>query len=366
MSATLKTIIYPRDLAQSAPITPANVSYRVQRYSGAVLGGPIACSVQASGEMTPLFELIELLRCPIEIYDWRLGTVWWGYISKVTISTGTVEIGAALDSMYNHIAVAYSYVAAGTSSVGERKTTAYSSDTDSASEYGTKDLLLSLGGATDAQALQTRDTALSIYKYPIAIWQKAATEQATATIECRGWWDTLAWRMLKVTTSNTVETTTQIGNAIAAVGQFFAGSEIETASGSSTNEYRDGDTTAQAEIEELLTAGTSGGARLAALVTPERVARVFAEPASGAADYSLKLSGAILDAYDNPISPAACPVGIWLRTNNIWPATANLTRLANPDIAFIDRAEYDAQRDQYAPLARGVPSAWDIGKQVQR
>ncbi len=359
-------VIYPRDLSLTYPTTPVNLTYQVQRYSTNVLGGPERCTVQVAGGLDALFELVELLRSPIEIYERQMGLVWWGVVSKVTVSTGLVEIGASLETMYNRIAVAYSYVAPGSASVGQRKTTAYTTDADSVAEYGTRDMLLSLGGATDAQALQARDTALSTYRYPISIWQKSASGQATATIEAKGWWDTLGWRMLKVATSAAVATTTQIANAIASVGQFLTGNEIETASGISTNEFRDGDTNAQAEIEELLTAGTSGGVRLAAQVTKERIVRIFAEPILGAADYSLTRRGDLYDPYDNRINPATCPTGIWLRAKDLWPATADLSKLSNPNVAFIDRAEYDVSRDQYAPLARGVPSAWEIGKRVQR
>lgn len=355
--------IYPRDLSITTPITPETLTYAVQRYSWNVLGGPDRCVIQAKGSVTALFELLEMLRCPLTVYSRAAWAVWWGYISKVTIRSRMMEIGVTLDSMSNSVAVAYSYVDASTQ-IGTRKTTAWATDAESISEYGTKELLMSLGGASDNQALQMRDTALSIYRYPQATWVKGYDSQEIATIEARGWWSTLGWRMLNVSTTNNVETTTQIANALDSKGQFIAGREIETVSGISTNEYRDGDTTALAEIEDLLISGTSGGMRLAATVTPERIARIFAEPAQGAGDYYMDRAGQVYDAYQNKLTPGVCPVGIWLELSEVVPATVNVSKLASPQAAFIDRSEYDVARGIYAPLSRGVPSPWEIVKSV--
>jgi hypothetical protein len=108
---------------------------------------------------------------------------------------GGVEISASLDKMANSVAVAYSFVAAGTQAVGGRKTTAWSTDTTSQGVYGTKEYLSSASGLTDAAAEAQRDVILALRKYPQAsATQTGGNSPATVTIECRGWWETLDWK----------------------------------------------------------------------------------------------------------------------------------------------------------------------------
>ncbi len=361
----VSTVVYERDFSGTIKSLPG-VAIDVERYSFTALGGPLQLSAKATGPELGLWELIETLRCPIEVLD-PLGTcIWWGYVARVTIRAGAIEVGVSLDTMFNNVAVAYSYIEPGSQSVGQRKTTAYSSDADSVGEYGTKDVLLSLGGATDAQATQVRDTLLNQNRYPIPYWQKAFSTggKITAAIEARGWWSTLGWRMYAKSTAASIETTTQIANAITGVGQFLTGTEIETASGISTSEYRDGDTTAQAEIEELLRSGTTANRRLRSLVTRERRVRVLAEPTAGSGDYALSAKGVLFDNYGNPAQIQTCPAGMWIKLRDTIPGTVDLSRLAEPSRIFVEEAEFSPARDEYRPFARGVPTPWEIGQLV--
>ena len=101
-----------------------------------------------------------------------------------------------LDGLSNKIAVAYTDVKIGRHS-GERGTTGWASDEVSISEYGMKELLLSMGGVGHTAAEQMRDIALS---------QSGATASAgvgrgggqSVKIECRGWWRSLEWRYCAV------------------------------------------------------------------------------------------------------------------------------------------------------------------------
>lgn len=356
--------IYARDFS-GREVTPPGLRFTVERYSHTTLGGPLTLTAQATGAELSLWELIEMLRCPIEVFD-RLGnSVWWGYIARVLVRAGAIELGVSLDTMFNNIAVAYSYVAPGTATVGERRTTTYASDADSILTYGTRDALLSLSGATDAQAAQVRALMLAQHRYPAPYWQRTFGGKAVAaTIEARGWWSTLGWRMYAVGTTASIETTAQIANALSSAGQFFTGTEIETASGISTSEYRDGETTAQAEVEDLLKAGTTGGQRLRAIVTRERRVRVMAEPAAGDADYTLDGTSVLRDAYRNRVLVQTCPAGMWLQLVDTIPGTVNLSRLAEPSRIFVEEAEFSPARNEYRPFARGVPTPWEIGQAV--
>lgn len=325
-------------------------------------GGPVKATFTASGEMPAIWRLFDLLRCPMTIESERGDLRWWGYMSQVTATVEAIEFGATLDSMSNRVAVAYSYVAPGTSDVGQRRTTAWSEDTNSSGVYGKKEALISLAGATDAAALQVRDLILSERKYPLATWQRVPgqrTRSVTAAIEARGWWSTLEWRNYKINTTSSVETTTQIKNAIEAYGQFFAGVTIETASGLATSEYRAGDTTLLSEVEALLKAGTTAGDLLWAWTDAQRLVRVQREPRSGESDYQMRYDGEVFDPYGRRIDQEECPTGIWLSLAQAMTGIDEGHLLSFTKI-FVESAEYDVATNQYRPQARGVPGPFDL------
>jgi hypothetical protein len=148
--------IYDRDFS-GVQLTPVGAAFEVSRYSFDVLGGPFEAAIQVIGSLPAISELIQRLRCPIEIYDEAGALVWWGFIREVTASVNGWEFGASLDSMSNKVAVAYSFVDPGSATVGTRKTTAWTSDLDSISEYGIKAVVVigrryGCAGPTDARS----------------------------------------------------------------------------------------------------------------------------------------------------------------------------------------------------------------------
>jgi hypothetical protein len=159
-------------------------------------------SITVTGNRNGMWEMMEYLRCPIEIYDTRGKCVWWGYIHDAAVREKSIEVGATLNSMTNRVAVTYSYVEPGTSQVGTRKTTAWAADTESIAEYGYKEFISSCGGMTDETATQRRDTFLNQHKWPQGVGANprgrarysGADDSASATLTCRGWMSTLDWR----------------------------------------------------------------------------------------------------------------------------------------------------------------------------
>ena len=165
------------------------LDYTVESYSRSVQGGSKQAAVSATGSRQAIFELIEFLRAPVEIFDEKHDFRWNGYISEVRIDWGGVRYGVSLDTMSNKVAVAYT-------SGFVRYTTNWSTDTTSATEYGTKEYLDSLSEVSDAKALQLRDTSLASTKYPIPSIRSGQAQEETrkVLILCKGWRDTLDWR----------------------------------------------------------------------------------------------------------------------------------------------------------------------------
>ena len=123
------------------------------------------------------------------------------------------------------------------------------------------------------------------------------------------------------------ETTLQIENMLSYV---FSAISIETASGIIAREWRNGEQTVQKEVEELLATGTTGGRRLLAQMTPDRVVRVYAEPDASSSSWQLDTDGRLflpLGALDEGQLPAGEWVQLTEEAKDLGPL-------------FIQRAEY--------------------------
>lgn len=143
------------------------------------------------------------------------------------------------------------------------------------------------------------------------------------------------------------ETTTQISTAVSSVGEFIVATDIDDASGVYKNQYRDGDSTALFEIIELLNIGTTNSRRLLMRVLKNYHLRIYEEPAPFESDYSLGADNVILDQFGAIVSPSTCPVGVWMRYENVIPSSVNTSRLMNAGYAFVEEAEYTADDNHY-------------------
>jgi len=357
MPRTLPTVrLQQRDFSEfialpSLKLTPLRWSWREP-------GGPDYAEIEVEGGVDNLWAALQWLRCPVTIYNQNGTPVWWGYVNNVAFATGDIEIAVALDDMTNKVAVAYSYVEAGSQTVGERRTTAWAADATSSDEYGVKEFLASVDGATAAQAEAVRDRLLALHKYPLATPTPSSTKKGgSGRLTCLGWWRTLDWRYYSQATTASVETTTQIADIVSDVGEFLAGTDIVNASGISSSEYRDGDSVARVEVEALLSS-------LRATVTRERYLRIETQAASGDDDWLLLPDGRFSTRLGAIPEPGSAILG-WAQLRGIVPASANLDYMAAPSPFYIEENEYDAESGLYNWRARGAASAWELTRIVQ-
>lgn len=187
----MQPIFKARDFTDTAQ---PGLKFTVNALRWSDAGGPVEARITASGTVEELYRLTAMMRCPVDIYD-DLGVwLWGGFVSEIQIGSGAYTYGAQIDSMANKIAVAYSYIEPGTNNVGTRKTTAFAQDDTSIAEYGTKEALISESGLSDTAATNKRDTALAEKFKPQGVLTWGASE-TSAEIICRGWFDTLSWRL---------------------------------------------------------------------------------------------------------------------------------------------------------------------------
>lgn len=348
---------------------PAGVTLAVTGYTWSAMGGPAGASITANGSQYALSRLLDVLRCPVEIRAETGELAWWGYVQAVSIQDGGAQYGASLAGMFNSVRVAYSWTDpdAGGS---ERRTypdvdaTALQ-DAASTAMYGVKDALVSIGTATDDAATAAAARILATFRYPQAaldLRDYAGGRQAVIT--CAGWYDTLDWRYYRSTSTGSSATTDIIADIVTATGQFFAGTYLATASGLDGPDFRDGDTTAGAEVAALLAQGTSGSLPLWPTVGSDRWLTVQAEPTSTA--YRLRSDGTLLTDTGTPVPVWRPVVGVWCGMADILPVIADLSGLVDVTRRFITEWEWRQGAARPALTFRGQPSLKDIAGVANR
>jgi hypothetical protein len=198
----MKFTLFNRDFSEI--VVPPALDFKVQRYSWSDQGGPLLATIEASGDRTALFSMINHLRGAVEIINDLGDPVWWGYVSEVTIHLKEINYGVDMETMFNNVAVAFT-----NSSL--RFTTQWLGDADSIAEYGKKEILISKSEVTEADALQRRDTCVAATKYPIPVIKFSSGDENTATITCRGWFQTLNWEYYPNATGKEAYETTGTG-----------------------------------------------------------------------------------------------------------------------------------------------------------
>lgn len=196
---SLHPVFQTRDFSRK--IMPDGISYEVTGMSWKVLGGSDVATISATGTRQSIEELIDRLRCPVDIYDDKTRWCWGGYINEVIITDGDLVITYSLDAMANRIAVAYSYIApGGTIEAGNRRVTDWSTNTQSIAEYGTKDFLSSASGLQPTTAERRRDLLLDALGVPTVSISHTpgGAKDISAALVCRGWFNTLGWRTADV------------------------------------------------------------------------------------------------------------------------------------------------------------------------
>lgn len=320
------------------------------RWSWKLPGGPDAAEMQVTGP--DAYDALSWLRRPVEIL--ADGAVWWGYIHEVEIKIEKLSISAALDSLYNRVAVAYSYVPPGSQDVGERRTTDWASDVDSIALYGTRELLASVDGATPERAEAVRDAILQQNAWPTAT---IGSGGQGVTLRCLGWWSTLAWRYYANSSTTSTETTAQIA-AIVNAAEFITYADVLDTTNVFSSAYRRGDATALDEIEELLRTRTPDGRQLHATVEPDRRLKIYAESGSDPrADIVLRPDGRFFTPTGVELAGEAL-LG-WCRLEGELPPALRISGVRHPSPFFVLESEYSAGGG-YSWRARGAPSPWHI------
>jgi hypothetical protein len=332
--------------AGSPWLPPDGVSFAVESLTRDRRWQYKSATITASGPRQAVFELLEILRYGVKIYSATDLVVWLGYVNTVRVNDRGSLTGVSLDDMANRVAVAYSYVEPGTSTVGVRKTTAWADDLASQAEFGVKELLISSDGTTDAGAEQLRDTYLAEHSTPVGTSSYngiSGGDIVTAQIDCLGWLYTLGWTTYANSDQVDTATSTQIADILDA-GEFITSVTVETASGITSSEYRKGDLTALEELLALMDIGTTNGKTYQCEIDEARNVRVIEAPANTVISYRRTADGRVWSPSDELLDGYRIEAGRWVELKDVIPASVDTTWLKAVGKYLVDEATWLASR----------------------
>jgi hypothetical protein len=139
---------------------------------------------------------------------------------------------------------------------------------------------------------------------------------------------------------------------------------VESASGLVVSDYRRGDASALREIEDLLGSGTINKRRLLCSVERDRSVRVYEEPAATLVDAALRLDGRVERIGTRWINPYA-PSGVWASMRELFGGLQAFNSITGVGSVFIERCEWDVERDAASPTLRDNDNPLDVSTVVQ-
>jgi len=334
----MNTIFYNKDFSKTAAQPPAD--FIVDRYSWNMIGGPQTAYLKAKPNADK-WELMKLLRAPIEIYGDDGDIVWWGFVNRITIPIGDQQrLGLGLNELYNYIVVTYN-----------QGDTAAGSDTNSINEYGQKEKFINDTIATQTQGEAKRDLYLLDHKFAKPELEFSGGND-DVSIECYGWNTTLGWKYYSDDTTSNTANETQIESIVTDAGQFLAGTIVEGASGLTSTPLRDGTNTALFYINQLLSAGTSNTQPYLSVVDKNRYLHVYeraAQPLSP--EYLLRDDGKLITPLGRVVPDQECKVGAWVKPKGVPSVLGGFSAMS---MFFIESAEYNVAQDKTTYRAAGA------------
>lgn len=190
-------VIYDR-ITSTRPRRTGELVITVERIVWNAQGGPELAVVRAEGDETDVWEFVEWLRSPVEIYDPEQEAIWWGMLAGAEVHTGRVKFGVELGRMANRLRMIYTRInAAG--QAGERAYTPWVQDDGSIAEFGTREAQISISQATDERAEQEAAAWLARLSRPTARVDilPSPVKRTYVQLYCRGWYDSLGWKLFE-------------------------------------------------------------------------------------------------------------------------------------------------------------------------
>lgn len=320
----MELIWLSNNLQPTRPPAGGILAPEITRMNWEAVGGSRQAEADVKAGLDHLWQLIPKIGAGVQIEDEQSRPVWFGHLYGVTLPLPGWSITVTMEQMYNAVAVRYTETPEGETTSVDGKT-AWAEDLNSIGHFGRRELLQTIGEATETAAERQRDRILEQSRLLHATHYPggAGANERSASLSFIGWWDTFHWRMAQEAEGANVETTAQI-QTLASHNPFINNIIILNNSGLFTNPYRDGGSTLGNEIENLLALGTSAGRRLLSAINQNRDLIVWQEPERPSPQsnnwWTLDDKHKLRNRYN---APEELPItGIWTRMREQIPHSA--------------------------------------------
>jgi len=160
--------------------------------------GCVDAEIEIDGvRASDIWDVADLLRCPVIVDDYGF-KIWWGFVNSGEIITEYgLKVSWSLNDVYNRVRCSYQEMQSGAKTAGGQTYTDWAEDATSIGIFGRKELTISSNEASLSQAEADRDRALIQLAWPIAVKDFSnlgVQSTPSAKITCRGWSDLLWWR----------------------------------------------------------------------------------------------------------------------------------------------------------------------------
>lgn len=333
---------------------PPKLTYRVSRYSKHAVGGPKEAVITATGNVSHLWQLMEMLRCGVRIYTSIYQPVWWGYVHSVDVDPSVMQATITCKGWWQTLGWRYYFREEGLhaylDSSDERQNFGEGSNildvaqqfqaltTWQANKIGV--LLYKQGSPTDDLTIEIREdltgeptgavvtsgtipngvistngtyveTNLTFNVQPNFRWFRIRRNGANDPthyyqivvnslqgypggrfkyLQTSVWNDPNLDAFFRITGQE--ETTTQIKQGVLQYAQAITATDIIDTSAVNTMQFRDGESTLKTVVEDLLAIGNASGRRLLARVEIDRRLTIYLEPLNTPENY-YKMSGSV-------------------------------------------------------------------------
>jgi hypothetical protein len=257
------------------------------------MGGYATAQLNLSMPEVDAYRLLSRIGCRLKVMSPLAqnasNIVWDGMIYTISIDDGRNAVNRSLANLYNQVRVSYSTItfdASGNQVFGTQVTTADANNATSQALYGIRELKYAIGGATQADAEQLRNTLLSQYQNPLATQTNArrggggSLSNVRVQLDAVGWWETLDKRFYvqtAITASGNVDVPLKAG--LTSVGQFINSDQAGIASNTfQTTRYSEGSQTSQSYFSKLCALGGPNSRRFYLQILDDARPSYFEEP----------------------------------------------------------------------------------------
>lgn len=311
-------------------------------------------AVRSQGEGQEYLD--RFLGCRVFAYaDNPYEPMWEGFINRITFNTGGVAYTISLDEMANRVEVKYSNDGVTANGVGTIATTTIANSTASQNIYGIKHASIEFGynrngNASHANAL--RDTILAQRAFPQTSITKGAGNSNLVTLECVGFYETLKWEVVALSTVNTTQFDARItGNLLPALGNgttFFNNADFSAVVANAiatTGSIRNGQTYWDA-ILKIAEAGDGTNYWMAGIepTNPQTgLRRFYYRQVNAATQYTARQSDGlrVRDLYGRIVPPWAVVPDKTIMVSDVLVGY-NSSVQVDPRLTYIAKIQYDA------------------------